>query len=117
MSSFYLQFDSEAELTAWVFRGSLVDGVRTRTLSENRTRRKGIGQGPCPRIGHGGREEVCSSSHRGYPYGQREGMILTPVDVHHDTRTVPITTSTEQELTPVCPWQRTGLQGRGSCPQ
>jgi hypothetical protein len=45
----------------------------------------------------GGREEVSSSSHRGYPCGQREGMMMTPVGVHHDTRTVPITTSTEQE--------------------
>jgi hypothetical protein len=24
-------------------------------------------------------------------------MMMTPVDVHHDTRTVPITTSTQQE--------------------
>jgi hypothetical protein len=70
-----------------------------------------------PRIGQGGREEVCSSSHRGYPCGQREGMMLTPVHDHHDTCTVPITTSTEQELTPVFPWQRTGLEGRGSYPQ
>ena len=32
--------------------------------------------------------------------------MLTPVYAHHDTRTVPITTSTQQELTLVCPWQQ-----------
>jgi hypothetical protein len=36
----------------------------------------------------------------------RERMMLSQDHPHHSNRTVPHTTSTPQQLTHVCPWQR-----------
>jgi hypothetical protein len=79
-------------------------------------RKKGKGEGT--RIGTRRKGEVCRVSRpRGSLCGHRKGMILTQVYVHHNTLVVPNTTNTRQELTHVCPWQGTGLQGRGSWSQ
>ena len=58
----------------------------------------------------GGPPNICEYVHMLEPpkkrkKGKGEGMRTGRDDADHDTRTVPITTSKQQELTTVCPEQ------------